>query len=71
MHEYEVIEINPGSTVLHDKDRDLLIAQNTCCALMYIDLIHAIDFETSKSYIVIKKDKIALAKSSIVNILKE
>ena len=71
MHEFEVIEINPSTTVLHDKDRDLLIAQNECGALIYIDLMQSISFEVSKSFIVIKKDKIALSKSSIVNIVKE
>ena len=71
MHEFEVIEINPGCTVLHDKDRDLLVAQNECGSLIYIDLIQAIDFEVSKRYVILKKDKIALSKSSIVNIVKE
>lgn len=74
MYEFEVIEINPGSTVLHDKNIDMLIADLKPTAynkgIVYIDLTSVIDFEVNQKYVVLKKDKMMLQKSSIINIQK-
>jgi len=75
MHEYEVIEIKEGSSVIHDNDMDLLIVEIKSTAytkgISYIDLMNVVDFEISSKFVVLKKDKVLEPKSSIVRILKQ
>ena len=75
MHEYEVIEIKEGSSVIHDSDMDLLIVEIKSTAytkgIVYVDLINVVDFEISTKFVVLKKDKVLEPKSSIVRILKQ